>query len=234
MRGNRGPIRFGHFTLDRAQRLLTRHGTAVHLTPKAFELLSVLVAAAPRVVTKAELHAELWPESFVSDATLTGLIKELRRSLEDNDPAWPVIRTVHGVGYACTGREDEHGKQPGPTSCWLLVRGRPMVLHEGENVIGRDPAADIWLDAPSVSRHHARITVTAERVTLEDLGSKNGTTLGGAPATGAAALSDRDAITFGSVACVYRSSSAGVTTETASRTSVAKASGGSGSRRRDP
>lgn len=232
MRGKREPVRFGHFTFDRAQRLLTRDGAPVHLTPKAFELLSVLVAAAPSVVTKAELHAQLWPDSFVSDATLTGLVKELRRSLEDNDPAWPLIRTVHGVGYACTGPE-EQGRQRGQTSCWLVVRGRRMVLHEEENVIGRDPAADIWLDAPSVSRHHARITVAEDRVTLEDLGSKNGTSIGDTPVTGTTALSDEDSITFGSVACVYRSSSAGPSTETARRSGALGRSGGSGSRQRD-
>jgi DNA-binding winged helix-turn-helix (wHTH) protein len=222
MRGNRAPVRFGHFTLDRARRLLTRDGAPVHLTPKAFDLLSVLVAAAPAVVTKAELHAQLWPDTFVSEATLTGLVKELRRSLDDSDPAWPVIRTVHGVGYACAALDAEQGRPQGKTICWLVVRGRRMVLHEGQNVIGRDPAADVWLDAPSVSRHHARITVAAERVTIEDLGSKNRTMLAGAPVTRPAALRDGDAITFGSIDCVYRASGAGFTTETARRSGIAR------------
>lgn len=229
MRGNRGPVRFGHFTLDRAQRVLTRDGSPLHLTPKAFELLSVLVAAAPRVVTKGELHKQLWPDSFVSDATLTGLVKELRRSLDDSDPAWPVIRTVHGVGYACVGAEEPGGARE-QLSCWLVVRGRHMVLHEGENVIGRDPTADVWLNSPSVSRHHAQIIVGEARVTLEDLGSKNGTIVGDTPVTRVTTLRDADAITFGSVACVYRSCSSGPSTETARRSGVLKESGGTGSR----
>ncbi|MEO5894161.1 MAG: FHA domain-containing protein [Vicinamibacterales bacterium] len=218
MRGNRGPTRFGGFTLDRAQRLLARDGAAVHLTPKAFDLLSVLVAAAPRVVTKAELHAELWPDSFVSDATLTGLVKELRRALEDADPAWPIVRTVHRVGYAfCAVMKDSHDQQQGKASHWLAVPGRRTVLHEGENVIGRDSAADIWLDATSVSRRHARIVIADDRVTIEDLDSKNGTTVGDAAVTRATTLRDADRISFGSVACVYRSATTGLSTETASR-----------------
>lgn len=215
MRGNRGPISFGAFMLDRAQRLLTREGAPVHLTPKAFELLSVLIAAAPRVVTKIELHAHLWPDSFVSDATLTGLVKELRRSLEDADPAWPLIRTVHRVGYAFCGETGEPRGQQGQTTHWLVVRGRRMVLHEGENVIGRDPAADVWLDAPSVSRHHSRIIVADDGTTIEDLASKNGTTVGARPVTHATPLRDADRITFGSVTCIYHASSAGLSTETA-------------------
>lgn len=197
----------------------------MHLTPKAFELLSVLIAAAPGVVTKAELHARLWPDSFVSDATLTGLIKELRRSLEDADPAWPMIRTVHRVGYAfCAGTEETHGQQQGQTSHWLVVRGRRIVLRDGENVIGRDPAADVWLDAPSVSRSHSRIVIADDRITIEDLESKNGTAVGDAPVTGPRTLRNAERITFGSVTCVYRSSSAGLSTETASRSDTGKPS----------
>lgn len=218
MRGNQEPIRFGSFTLDRAQRLLARDGAAVHLTPKAFDLLSVLVAAAPRVVTKAELHAELWPDSFVSDATLTGLVKELRRSLEDTDPAWPIVRTVHRVGYAfCAAMENSRDRQGGKTSHWLAARGRRTLLHEGENVIGRDSDADVWLDATSVSRRHARIVIADDRVTIEDLDSKNGTTLGDEPVTRVTPLRDNDRLSFGPVACVYRSSTTGLSTETASR-----------------
>ena len=97
-----------------------------------------------------------------------------------------------------------------------------MVLHDGENVVGRDPAADVWLDAPSVSRHHSRLMVAEDRVTLEDLGSKNGTTIGAAAVTGATELRDGDLVTFGSISCVYRASSRGLSTETASRSGMVR------------
>jgi DNA-binding winged helix-turn-helix (wHTH) protein len=56
------------------------------------------------VLRKAELHERLWPGTFVSDATLVGLIKQLRRALDDRDPTSRLIRTAFGVGYAfCQG-----------------------------------------------------------------------------------------------------------------------------------
>ena len=60
----------------------------------------LLVADAGRVITKKELHERLWPDTFVSDATLVGLVKMLRRTLGDHDARAPIIRTTHGVGYA--------------------------------------------------------------------------------------------------------------------------------------
>ena len=47
---------FGSFEFDAARRQLSREGREVHLTPKAFDLLKVLLEAAPRVVPKGELH----------------------------------------------------------------------------------------------------------------------------------------------------------------------------------
>jgi DNA-binding winged helix-turn-helix (wHTH) protein len=93
-------VTFSAFAFDPDQRQLRRAGQDVHLTPKAFDLLALLIHEAPRVLRKRELHEQLWPETFVSDATLVGLIKELRRALGDGDLGTPMIRTAHGVGYA--------------------------------------------------------------------------------------------------------------------------------------
>ena len=92
-------VRFGRSTFDRATRQLSCDNAPVHLTPKAFDLLALLIAEAPRVVKKEELHRHLWPNSFVSDASLLGLVKEVRRALGDEGDG-TVIRTVHRVGYA--------------------------------------------------------------------------------------------------------------------------------------
>ena len=86
-------VRFGRFSFDRGTRLLTCDAASVHLTPMAFDLLSVLIDEAPRVVPKAELHSRLWPDSFVSDATLLGLVKEVRRALGDEGDG-ALIRTA--------------------------------------------------------------------------------------------------------------------------------------------
>ena len=71
-------VRFGSFSLATDSRRLTRGGEHLHLTPKAFDLLALLIDAAPRVVPKSELHARLWPDSFVADTTLVGLVKAQR------------------------------------------------------------------------------------------------------------------------------------------------------------
>jgi TolB-like protein/DNA-binding winged helix-turn-helix (wHTH) protein len=97
-------VRFRGCTFDAGQRqLIDDSGKVLHLTPKAFDLLAVLIESAPRVVEKADLHRRLWPDTFVSDATLSGLVKELRRVLGDRDRTAALVRTSHGVGYAFCG-----------------------------------------------------------------------------------------------------------------------------------
>jgi DNA-binding winged helix-turn-helix (wHTH) protein len=93
-------VRFQSFDFDSVRRRLSRAGEEVHLTPKAFDLLALLIEAAPRVVPKAEFHRHLWPNGVVSDATLAGLVKELRRALAGHEPGASFIRTAHRVGYA--------------------------------------------------------------------------------------------------------------------------------------
>jgi DNA-binding winged helix-turn-helix (wHTH) protein len=215
------PVQFGPFTLDAAQRHLRREGEVVHLTPKAFELLLLLVNQAPRVIGKRELHERLWPTTFVSDATLVGLVKELRRALHDHDDHAPVIRTVHRVGYAfCPEVQAADARTRARVWHWLVCRGRRTVLSEGENIIGRDPGSDVWLDVAGVSRRHARIIVADHEALVEDLGSKNGTMVRDERVRETVALQDGASITFGPVAGVYRTSTAGMSTETHSRSAV--------------
>jgi len=208
-------VRFGCFTLDPAGRRLLRARDPVHLTPKAFELIHLLVTEAPRVVSKRELHERLWPGSFVSDATLVGLVKEARRALDDRDPEAPVIRTAHRVGYAfCLEVEEGVAVPPPRVWHWLVLQNRRVVLRSGENIVGRDPASQVFLDAAGVSRRHARIVIDTGGVQLEDLGSKNGTTINATSVEGAAVLHDGDRIAFGPIPGIYRTSSAGMSTET--------------------
>jgi DNA-binding winged helix-turn-helix (wHTH) protein len=216
-------VRFGRYALDEARRQLVRDHTPVHLTPKAFDLLKLLAAEAPRVVAKAELHARLWPGTYVSDATLTGLIKELRRALEDRDADSPVIRTAHRIGYGlCLEVRQETAAPERAAHGWLVLRGRRAALCEGENLIGRDPASHVWLDAPGVSRRHARVVIDGDGARVEDLGSKNGTLVGEVPATTPVALQDGDRIAFGPIAGIYRTASDGMATESVGRSEPAR------------
>ncbi len=195
-------LRFGRFTLDRATRQLTCDASVVHLTPKAFNLLSLLVEEAPRVVEKGELHRRLWPDSFVSDATHLGLIKELRRALKDEGDG-AVIRTVHGVGYAFAAplqTAPVGGRSP---LAWVMVGSSVVPLHEGENLIGRDEACAVRVELPSISRRHARIVVTGLDATIEDLESRNGTKIRGQAVTQPTALREADRIQVGDATLTF-------------------------------
>ena len=200
---------FGPFVLDAERRQLVRGGRAVHLSPKAFDLLCALVERRPGVVPKALLFQQIWPDTFVVDANLNVLVAEIRRALGDDAQAPRFIRTAHGVGYAfCAEAADEQGDRPdtGPARCWLAWKGRTFVLAQGEHIIGRDPSCAIWLDHAGVSRRHARIQVAPgmEQAVLDDLGSTNGTFIGERPVVEPAALQDGDVIRIGAVAVKFR------------------------------
>jgi DNA-binding winged helix-turn-helix (wHTH) protein len=214
-------VRFGLFALDTDGRILRRNEVEVHLTPKAFDLLVLLIQEAPRVLRKSELHERLWPETFVSDATLVGLIKELRRALDDRDATSRLIRTAFGVGYAFCGTVERPEPPPGRRqpdvgggSCWIVAGSRNIPLGEGEHVIGRDPASTVWLDVPGVSRRHARIVIDRGVASIEDLESKNGTTLREQLVTGPSPLLDGDRIQVGPILVVFHTSASGLSTAT--------------------
>jgi DNA-binding winged helix-turn-helix (wHTH) protein len=206
--------RFDSFVFDTARRLLSRGGAEIHLTPKAFDLLGVLLDAAPRVVAKGELHERLWPKTVVSDANLVGLIKELRRALNDDNQDLPIIRTVPRFGYAFCRTLTTAPTIVDSVWSWILIGQQRIPLHEGENTVGRDPSSAVWIDVASVSRRHARIVCGNMRALLEDVGSKNGTTVGSEALKGTRELRDGDKITFGRVEAVYCSSESGPPTVT--------------------
>jgi DNA-binding winged helix-turn-helix (wHTH) protein len=205
--------RFGSFVLDSDRRQLLKGGSELHLTPKAFSLLRLLVDAAPRVVPKRELHDHLWPNGVVSDSSLVGLIKEIRRALDDHDGDAPMIRTVHRVGYAFDAPIERAAARPA-AACWLVVADRHIALVEGENIVGRDSEANVCLDYATVSRRHARLSVGPTGATLEDLGSKNGTTFDGKPLTKPKLLRNGDRFACGQVLLTYHESRSGHPTVT--------------------
>jgi pSer/pThr/pTyr-binding forkhead associated (FHA) protein len=88
----------------------------------------------------------------------------------------------------------------------VVWESRTWQLSEGDNIIGRDPRSDIWLDAPGVSRRHAIIRVDSRnrRAMLEDLGSTNGTFIGRASVDGEGALADGDLVQVGTVDLTVR------------------------------
>jgi DNA-binding winged helix-turn-helix (wHTH) protein len=217
--------RFDDFVLDTATRRLLRAGAEARLSPKAFDLLQVLVANRARAVSKAELMEHLWPSTHVLESNLASLIAEIRRALDDSSESPRYIRTMQRFGYWFIGPLDAAG--PGPSRrCWLMLDTQRVALEEGDAVLGRAPDATVWIDVPGVSRYHARIRVEGQRATVEDLASKNGTYLRGRRVSAPSALSDGDEIRLGSCVVVFRVPPPADTTTTLAR---GRSRGGMGS-----
>jgi DNA-binding winged helix-turn-helix (wHTH) protein len=201
-------VLFGDCEFDSAQRLLLRHGSTRALSPKAFEFLEFLLDRRPEAVAKTELLERLWPETFVSDASLHNLAAEVRAALGDAPRAARYIRTVPRYGYAFHGDARQvpavDGSTPAPSGARLLSGHREWLLCEGANLVGRDRDCAIRIDSATLSRHHARIVVTSGENTVEDLGSKNGTHVNGQRVEQRVALKDSDQIQFGSVTMTFR------------------------------
>lgn len=195
-----GGFRFGEFELDVAAYALRRAGQRIKLEKIPMEVLILLVRRAGILVNRAEVQAALWgSDVFVDqDAAVNTAVRKIRRALGDDAEHPRFIETVVGKGYrfiaplepqgadaslqgsevdAAAVSSDRLSRRP-PN--YLLTRGkREFVLNRGENLLGRDPEARVYIDHPSVSRRHARISIHSARAVLEDLKSRNGTFLDG-------------------------------------------------------
>ena len=202
-------VRFADCTLDADARTVRRGTATIHLSPKAFDVLQVLLEARPTVVPKVDLHDRIWPGTFVVDANLSVLVGEIRKALADSAQAPRYIRTVHRVGYAFCGEvAGSAAARPASTTSrfWLAWNDRTFALSAGANVIGRNPECGVWLDAAGVSRRHARLTLDTETggATIEDLGSTNGTFVNETKVEAEVSLRDGDVVHLGSVALTFR------------------------------
>jgi Tol biopolymer transport system component/DNA-binding winged helix-turn-helix (wHTH) protein len=119
---------FGEFELDTGRVQLLRNGDALPVEPKAFAVLRLLVQRAPHVVDKAELFAEVWKDTAVTDNALTRIVAQLRRVLGDDakDPRY--IATVSARGYRLVPPVRLVGAEPGfvpPAASAPTVAERP-------------------------------------------------------------------------------------------------------------
>jgi DNA-binding winged helix-turn-helix (wHTH) protein len=200
-------VRFAEYSLDTDARQLFQGTSEIHLSPKAFELLKLLVENRPRAMSKAELFEKVWPGVFVSDASLARAISEIRDAIGEHSRTDGFLQTVHGFGYrfASTNVVDTtRDTPPKPAVCWLLGKNLEFRLPDGEHLVGREPGVSVRLDSPKVSRHHARVVVDARELSIEDLGSKNGTFVGGARITERTRLSPGDIIQIGPITLVFK------------------------------
>jgi DNA-binding winged helix-turn-helix (wHTH) protein len=178
-----GRFRFGDFELDVAAFTLRREGTPVRLERIPMEVLVQLVEHAGTLVARDSIHAALWGSGVFldRDAAINTAMRKIRKALGEDGDRLRFVETVVGKGYRFVGpivRETMDAERE--VANYRLTRGtHAFALQNGDNLIGRDPDVHVFLDHPSVSRRHARISITAGRVTLEDLKSRNGTCVDG-------------------------------------------------------
>ena len=119
------------------------------------------------------------------------------------------MRTVHRFGYAFSGIAEEFRESvPAAGDRKLIYRliwgNHEIAVNFGENLLGRDDDAIVWIDDALVSRRHARIVIDERGAVLEDLGSKNGTFLRGKRIEAPTKLADEDQVTIGPASVIFR------------------------------
>jgi DNA-binding winged helix-turn-helix (wHTH) protein len=202
-------VRFDSFEFDTATRELRHAGAPVHLSPKSFDLLQILVERRPALVTKTELQDRLWPDTVVLEANLGNAVAEIRKALGDDPRSPKFVWTVSRRGYRFCAEVEAVGppdaaRAPGGVRWWLVWKDTILPLAEGDNVVGRNPGSGIWIDGGSVSREHAHIRIAGGRATVEDRRSTNGTFVNGARIASRHPLVDGSTVTFGSEEAVFR------------------------------
>ncbi len=124
---------FGAFQLDPSERLLLGAGHPIPITPKAFDLLVVLVERAGHLVDKEELLKAVWPGSFVEEGNLAVTVSALRKALNDDRGQHRYIETVSKRGYRFVADVKEIGEPERPTGTQPTIealgadRSRPQL-----------------------------------------------------------------------------------------------------------
>jgi DNA-binding winged helix-turn-helix (wHTH) protein/tetratricopeptide (TPR) repeat protein len=90
---------FGPFFLDSAERIFSKDGVPLQISPRAFDTLLLLVDRAPHLISKSALMNAVWAESFVEEANLAVVISVLRKALGDDGQERKYIQTVPKLGY---------------------------------------------------------------------------------------------------------------------------------------
>lgn len=193
-------LAFGDCVLDLAARQLLRGGQVMPLEPKMYTLLEVLIQRRPAVVKNEELDEILWPKVYVARTSLTRLVSELRSVLGDTPRDSKIIRTVYKSGYAF---DAEVNTLAVPVASLVLAifglvwKDQLLPLNEGDQIAGRGEECELVIDAETVSRRHARITVHEGTASIDDLGSTNGTSVNGQRISAPTVLLDGDEIALG-------------------------------------
>ena len=137
---------FDNFVVDAGKSVLSREGQSVPLTPKAFEILLVLVRNPGRVLKKEELIEEVWPDAFVDENNLPRNISSLRKALGEGPAEHKYIVTLPGQGYRFVA-EVRHLDSPNGAPTRALLESVPLeptklepTITVHEDVVKSEPA----------------------------------------------------------------------------------------------
>jgi DNA-binding winged helix-turn-helix (wHTH) protein len=226
-----GRFRFAEFELDLATYTLRSGGERVRLEKLPMEVLTLLVRSSGALVARGEIQAALWgSDIFVEhDSAINTAVRKIRRALGDDAEKPRFVETVVGKGYRFVASVETFefcvpankvdsipalGRRTFPS--YSVTRGaQEFIVGTGVTLLGRDPAVGVYVEHPSVSRHHARISITAEGAVLEDLKSRNGTFLDGQRIDVATRIRSGAIIGLGPITLTFRVLSAPASTRPA-------------------
>ena len=220
-------VRFGIFEVDLETGELRRKGLKLRLQEQPFQVLKMLLERPGELVRREDLRQRLWPEVLFADFEpgLNKAVHKVRLALGDSADNPRFVETLAGRGYRFiatlegNGRTADTPRDPAslarPAPFRVTWDGQTIPLSEGCNTIGREHDSTICIHLASVSRRHARIHVSGEKATLEDLGSKNGTRLKGRRIHSLSPLADGDEIRVGSARLLFEGGSSLSATQTA-------------------
>ena len=209
-------VRFGEFEFDGGRRQLRHRGEPVAIAPKPLALLELLLARRPEAVSKEEILDRIWGAVAISEGVLTTTVGELRQALGESAQKPRFLRTVHRYGYAFEGEVTDVAPEERRLRAVLVNAEQRIDLFDGQLVLGRHGGTAGDVADLSVSRDHARLHVGADRVEVEDLGSKNGTWVNGSRLEGRTTLRNGDELRLGKYPLVFRDSIEGLETVTLS------------------
>ena len=139
---NSVPVSFGPFRMDPEHRRLSREGTLLHLGDRAFDILSALVEAEGRLVTKKQLMAKVWPDVTVDENSIHVHVSALRRALGDGANGESHVVTVRGRGYRLIGLKPERDSQGQVTP----GSGGPLIAVLPFSNLSGDPDQDYFAE----------------------------------------------------------------------------------------
>src|SRR5262245_22553626 len=179
--------RFDRFAVDLAKHVLLNDREQIHLTPKAFHVLVVLLSASGALVSRAELMNKVWAGCCVEDSNISQTVSMLRKALEDRNGngARRCISTLWGRGYRVVAdvervstlnvgaleRPLKDGSRPRASgqapldvsasgSSWsskLTPAERRVLQMIADNRMSRQIAAELGISVRTVENHRAKI-----------------------------------------------------------------------------